>query len=193
MTIAIPDSVHRESSKSRPHPIGLDTDTEDAAWKGLFKVGSVAALIGGLVFRRNLGAEFMLLRSVGIINVGPTTPPVAVVDWFGLLQNNRLVGITLLGLFDIVNYALVGLMFLALFVALRRASRSFIAIAASLSFVGIVVYLASNQALTMLSLSDQYAAATTEAQRSILLVACKLNSAMNALSDWPDRDNVTYP
>ena len=25
------------------------------------------------------------------------------------------------------------------------------------------------------------------------LVACKLNSAMNALSDWPDRDNVTYP
>ena len=171
MTIAIPDSVHKESAKSRPHTVGPDTDTKDAAWKGLFKVGSVAALIAGLVFRRNLGAEFMLLRSVGIINVGPTTPPVAVGDWFGLLQNNRLVGLTLLGAFDMVNYALVGLMFLALFAALRRAGRSSITIAAALSFVGIAVYLASNQALTMLSLSDQYAAATTDAQRSLLLAA----------------------
>jgi hypothetical protein len=179
MTIATPDSVRAESSKSRQYTVGLDTDTEDAAWKGLFKVGSMAALIAGLVIRRNLGAEFMLLRSVGIINVGPTTPPVAVVDWFGLLQNNRLVGLTLLGLFDVVNYALVGLMFLALCVALRRASRSYMVVAASLSFVGIAVYLASNQALTMLSLSDQYAAATTEAQRSLLLAAGQATLAIH--------------
>ena len=170
MTLAIPDSVHKESAKSRPHTIEPDTAAADAAWKGLFKVGSVAALIAGLVFRRNLGAEFMLLRSVGIINVGPTTSHYSVLDWFGLLQNNRLLGLTLLNFFDLVNYALVGLMFLALFAALWRASRSLIAIAASLSFVGIAVYFASNQALTMLSLSDQYAAAT-EAQRSVLLAA----------------------
>ncbi len=179
MTIATPDSVRAESSKSRPLTIGPNTDTEDAVWKGLFRVGSVAALIAGLVFRRNLGAELMLLRGVGIINVGPTTPPVAVVDWFGLLQNNRLVGLTLLGLFDVVNYAFAGLMFLALFVALRRASRSFMAIAASLSFVGIAVYLASNQALTMLSLSNQYAAAITDTQRSLLLAAGQATLAIH--------------
>jgi hypothetical protein len=179
MAIATPDNVRKASAKSRSHPIGPDTTTEDAAWKGLFKVGSVAALIAGLVFRRNLGAEFMLLRSVGIINVGPTTSHYSVLDWFGLLQNNRLLGLTLLNFFDMVNYALVGLMFLALFAALWRANRCLIAIAASLSFVGIAVYFASNQALTMLSLSDQYAAETTEAQRSVLLAAGQATLAIH--------------
>ena len=44
-------------------------------------------------------------------------------------------------------------------------------IATALAFVGIAVYLASNQAFSLLSLSDQYAAATTDAQRSMLLAA----------------------
>jgi hypothetical protein len=43
--------------------------------------------------------------------------------------------------------------------------------AAALGFVGVAIYLASNQALTLLALSGQYAAATTDMQRSLLLVA----------------------
>ena len=143
----------------------------DSAYKNLFKAGAAAALIAAVVFRRNLDAEFMLLRGVGIINAGPTAPPNTVMDWFTLLQNNKLLGLTLLNLFDIVNYALVGLIFLALYVALRRASESFMAIAATLGFIGIVVYFASNQAFSMLSLSNQYAAATTDAQRAMFIAA----------------------
>jgi hypothetical protein len=170
-TITTPDRARVESSKSRQPMVRFFAETGEAAWKGLFRIGGIAALIAALVFRRNLGAELMLLRGVGIINVGPATLPASVMDWFALLQTNRLFGLTLLNLFDIVNYMLVGLMFLALCVALRRTSRSCMAIAALLSFVGITVYLASNQALTLLSLSDQYAVATTEAQRSMLLAA----------------------
>ena len=44
-------------------------------------------------------------------------------------------------------------------------------LATALGFLGIAVYLASNQAFSMLSLSDQYAAATTDAQRSMFLAA----------------------
>jgi len=143
----------------------------DSANKNLFKAGAAAALIAAVVFRRNLDAEFMLLRGVGIINVGPTAPPSTVMDWFTLLQDNKMLGLTLLNLFDIVNYALVGLIFLALYVALRRASESFMAIAATLGFIGIVVYFASNQAFSMLSLSNQYAAATTDAQRAMFIAA----------------------
>ncbi len=179
MTIATPERVRVGASKSRQPMVRLNSETEDAAWKGLFRVGGVAALIAGLVFRRNLGAELMLLRSIDIINVGPTTPPGTVMDWFALLQNNPLFGLTLLNLFDMVNYALVGLMFLALLAALRRVSQSAMAIAAFLGFVGIAVYLASNQALTMLSLSTQYAAATTDAQRSMLLAAGQATIAIH--------------
>jgi hypothetical protein len=143
----------------------------DPAYKSLYKIGAAAALIAGLIFRRNLDAEFMLLRTTGIIRIGPTAPPSAVIGWFTLLQNNKLLGLTMLNLFDLVNYALVGLIFLALYVALRRASESFMAIAASLGFVGITVYFASNQSFSMLSLSSQYAAAATDAQRAMFLAA----------------------
>jgi hypothetical protein len=70
-------------------------------------------------------------------------------------------------------------MFLALYVALRRANRSYMAIAALLGFTGIAVYFASNTAFSMLSLSDQYAAATTDAQRSMFLAAGQAVLAIN--------------
>jgi hypothetical protein len=148
-----------------------NTGTVDPAYKGLYKIGAAAALIAAVIFRRNLDAEWMLLRSIGLIHTGPIAPPSTVVGWFTLLQSNKLLGLTLLNLFDLVNYALVGVMFLALLAALRRASPSWTAIAATLGFIGICVYLASNQAFSMFSLSQQYAAATTGAQRAMLLAA----------------------
>jgi hypothetical protein len=75
----------------------------------------------------------------------------------------------MLNLFDLINYGLVGLIFLALCAALRRGRESVVTIAAALGFAGIVTYFASNQAFTMLSLSRHYATATTDAQRSLLL------------------------
>ena len=156
-------------------------ETTDAAWKGLYRVGGAAALIAAVIFRRWLGAELLLLRSIGIISFGPIPEPSSVIDWFTLLQTNRLIGLTLLNFFDIVNYALVGLMFLGLYAALRRAKSS-MTLATTLGFVGIAVYFASNQALSMLSLSDQYAAATTDAQRSMFLAAGQAMLTMNNFS-----------
>lgn len=140
-----------------------DAETSDSHWKGLYKVAGAAALIAGVIFRRNLGPEISLFSA--------QKQPDTIIDWFTLLQNNRLLGLSYLNLFDLVDYALVGLMFLALYIALRRANKSYMTIATTLGFVGITVYFASNTAFSMLSLSDQYAAATTDAQRSIFLAA----------------------
>ena len=148
-----------------------DPNTADPRWNSLYKLSGAAALIAVLIFRRWLGEEFLLLRSLGIFRSGPQTLPTSVLDWFSLLHSNRLIGLTLLNVFDLVNYALVGLIFLGLYAALRRASRSYMTLATALGFLGIAVYFASNQAFSMLSLSDQYAAATTDAQRSTLLAA----------------------
>ena len=146
-------------------------ENSDADWKSLYKVGGVAALIAGVLFRRNLGVEIGLFSRHQL--------PVTVSDWFALLQSNRLLGLAYLNVFDIVDYALVGLMFLALYAVLRRANKSYMAIATALGFVGIAVYYASNTAFSMLSLSDQYAAATTDAQRSTLLAAGQAMLAIN--------------
>jgi hypothetical protein len=148
------------------HP--TNADPASVTDRTLYKAGGAAALIAALLFRRNLDAEWMLLRGIGIVHSGPVTAPHTVADWFALLQDQRLLGLTLLNLFDLVNYALVGLIFLALFFALRRVSPAWMVIAAALSFAGIAIYLTSNQAFTLLTLSQQYAAATAEAERAML-------------------------
>jgi|SRR5271167_994267 len=159
-------------SQLQPNRVS-DRDTPDPRWNRLYRAGGVAAWIAVLLFRRWLGEEFLLLRAIGIIRFGPRSIPSSVINWFTLLHTNRLVGLTLLNAFDMVNYVLVGLIFLGLYAALRQANRSYMTIATSLAFVGIAIYLASNQAFSMLSLSDQYAAATTDAQRSMLLAAAQ--------------------
>lgn len=149
-------------------PSGAE-EAKETRWHGLFRVGAWAALIAVVLFRRNMGAELSLLS--GLIDAVPAQAPVTALDWLTLLHNHRLVGLIMFGLFDIINHVLLGLIFLGVFGALRRVSRSFCVIATSMAFVGIGLYFASNQAFSMLALSHQYAVATSEVQRSVLLAA----------------------
>lgn len=100
----------------------------------------------------------------------PRPAPGGPQEWFTLLQSCPLLGLILLDLGDLVNYALVGLVFFALFGALQEARRSSMLISLGACFAGITVTFASNPAFAMLSLSRQYEAAT-EAQRAGLAAA----------------------
>jgi hypothetical protein len=55
--------------------------------------------------------------------------PVRTTEWFNLLQSNPLVGLALPNVFDLIEYALVGLIFLATYAALRQANHSAMAMA----------------------------------------------------------------
>jgi hypothetical protein len=152
--------------------IGARVETGvDPTWRGLYLVAGVAALLAAIIFRRWLAAEFSLLTSSGIIGVGPTSEPTSVIDWFSLLHSHPLVGLILLNVLDLVNYALVGLIFLGLYAALRKSARGAMTLALVLAFTGIAVYYSSNQAFSLLSLSRQYFAAETDLQKSILMAA----------------------
>ena len=133
-------------------------------WKSLYRVGGAAALLAA-----GLEIAAALIGVISSYTWGPA--PSTVIGFFTLLQNNRFLGLVDLGLFDIATMALLVPMFLAVYMALRRASASFMAIATTLSLVGIGVYLATETAFSLLSLSSQYAAATTDAQRSLFLAA----------------------
>jgi hypothetical protein len=148
-----------------------DAKALDSGWKSLCKVGGVAALVAGVLFRRNLGVEIELFNQHEF--------PVTVRGWFELLQSNRLLGLAYLDVFDLVNYTLVALMFVALYIVLRRINKSYMAIAMVLGLLGIAVYFASNTAFSMLALSDQYAEATNDAQRTTLLASGRALLTMN--------------
>ncbi|HVP22190.1 MAG TPA: hypothetical protein VMS73_10060 [Anaerolineaceae bacterium] len=139
-------------------------------WKFLFNLGGIAALLATFVFRRNLGAELLLLRGLGLSAV-PEKLPADAAGWFALLHQQPLVGLTLLEALDLVEYALVGLIFLAVSIALWKVNRSALLVAAVGGWAGIITYFASNQAFALLALSERYTAAATEAQRVSLLSA----------------------
>jgi hypothetical protein len=140
----------------------------DPRWRGLYVAGAVAALIAVVIFRRHFGAEIGLLMDMDVISMAP---PVSASDWFALLQVNPFLGLLMLDLFDIVNYLLVGLIFLALYGALGRANKAVMTVATASALVGVAVYLATNQAFAVLALSDQHAAASTDAMRAQFLAA----------------------
>jgi len=131
----------------------------DPKWKWLYKIGGAAALLS-VVF-------FPIQILVFIISPPPTT----VTGWFTLFQNNRLIGLLDLDLLLVVDQVLAALMFIALYAALRRVSESFLVIGTTLALFSTVLFISANPAFAMLSLSDQFAAAATAAQRAALLSA----------------------
>lgn len=144
----------------------------DSTWKSLFKIGGVAALVAALLFRRNIGAEVSLFAGMDSI-------PQTSADWFHLLQTNPFVGLSFLAVFDLANYFLEGIIFLALGAALWSVGKSHVALALAGGLVGIAVSFATNISLSMMSLSQQYVVAISEAQKAALLTAGQALLAFN--------------
>lgn len=114
--------------------------------------GGIAALAAGILFRRNIGAEVDIFTARDFPN--------SAAEWFGLLDENLLVGLSFLAVFDLVNYILLGLMFLALALVLAWQFSKAAWGALFTGLAGIVVGFIANNAFSMLSLSRQYAAAS---------------------------------
>jgi hypothetical protein len=146
-----------------------DVVTSREVW--LYRIGCAAAVLALLVFRRWLSSEFFLFRAIGAIRSGPNAPPNSAAAWFLLLHSHPVLGFALLNGFDMMTFLLAGVVYFALYMALKRTDREFLILALALSFAGIALYILSNPALPMLRLSSQYASATTNAQRSVILAA----------------------
>lgn len=139
-----------------------NTNTADSNWKSLYKLGGAAALLIVLT---------ALIEIIITFFPGGYTTSETVIDWFTLLHNNWFLGLRNLGLLNIVMTALGIPMFFALYTAHRNVNKNFAALAMIISFIGVAVFYATNRAFPMLDLSSRYAAAITEAQRTILEAA----------------------
>jgi len=133
--------------------------TIDPTWKSLYRVGGSGALLA-LVF---------YLSQVFILIFGEPYPA-AIEGWFNLFTRSKLLGLFYLNALDMVSITLFSLMFLALCLALKRGNESAMAIAGLLSFIGAAAFIAARSVtFSMIPLSDQYAAAVTDAQRAQIL------------------------
>jgi hypothetical protein len=139
-------------------------------WSSLCRIGGIAALLLLL---------YSLATMVQIIVLGgqPTTAAQA----FDLLQHHRVVGLLRLDLPTVAVMPLYYLLFLGLFAALRTSDYVNSLLSTTLAFVGTTLVLATPTALSMLPLSDKFAAATSDAARTQLLSA---GEAVMAADIW---------
>lgn len=121
--------------------------------------------------------SFATLLIVAITGGQPTT----VEEVFAMLQENRLVGLLRLDLLTVFIMPLYYVLFLSFFVALWRTNPVYASLAALLAFAGLTLFLATPSVFSYLFLSDQYAAATTDAQRAQLIAA---GNAIYASDMW---------
>jgi len=143
----------------------------DSKWKSLYKAGGAGALIVGT-----------LLLVEMIAYIATSAPSLAdATGWFSFFHKNRFIGLVDFGILELYALVLFVPMFLALYAVLRRASESYMAIAAILAIVGIAVNFATSKLFSLLTLSDLYAAATTEAMKSQFLAAGQATLAVGAL------------
>jgi hypothetical protein len=130
-----------------------------ASWSTLYRAAGAAALVTAVLIPVQL-VVFMAYPF-----------PDTVTGWFQLLQDNPLAGLVDLDLLLVVDNVLLVVIALALYVALRPTSPSVVTMATGLWLLAIAMFVATNPAVEMLSLSNQYAAATSETQRSAAVAA----------------------
>ena len=138
-----------------------DPHAGDAAWRGLYATAAVGALLTAALF------PFQMLLYIG-------WPPPAhgtAADWFAFFQANPLHGLLSLDLVMMAEQVLVIPIVLALYRLLHRSGESTMALALAGWLAGATLFVASNTAFQMLSLSDGYAAATSDAARASFLAA----------------------
>ena len=116
------------SQRNRNSVVG----TVGPRWKGLCNTGGIAAL------------TMFALMIIQIVVFAVWPPPGTAEGYFKLFQNNWFLGLLSLDLLYIVDSVLLILIYLALYVVLRKASQSAMLIALVLGIAGIAAYFASN-------------------------------------------------
>lgn len=138
-----------------------NTEAADPRWKLLYQLGGAAAL------------SMVSIIVIQLIVFMTAPPPLegTAIDWFNLFQKNKLIGLVDFELLMVVYTILAIPLTLALYFALRQTDQAFATLFVALSLVGVVCFIAARPAFEMLYLSNQFAAATTEAQKAIFLAA----------------------
>jgi Domain of unknown function (DUF4386) len=137
----------------------MNAEAGDSSWASLYNVGGIAALgIVALVFIQAL--IFILYPQ-----------PATVLGHIQQFQQSKLLGLVDLDLILLLSEVLTIPVLLALYGALRRCNPAALSTALITGLGGIGLFIAVNPTFAMLYLSDQYAAATTELQRTVFLAA----------------------
>lgn len=144
-------------SKQNQH---TNVETVGSSWKSLYGIGGVAALMQ-FVF------TLIIIIVASTLGMKPTTAD----EYFTLFQNDRFAGILRDDFSSLIIIALYLVTFLGLYHALKRVNNAYTTFSTVITFVAVTTCFATHSGFSLLHLSDQFALATTDVQRSQILTA----------------------
>lgn len=139
---------------------GPTGDSEDREWRRLCRIGGISALV---LF------AYCVMTLIVLVTIG--RPPTTAEETYTLLRTSRLIGLLRLDLLTVVFMPAYYVLFAGLYAALRRAGGQLAALTTALAYVGVTLFLATPSTFSMVHLSERHEAATTDAQRSLLVAA----------------------
>jgi len=154
-----------------------DTSTVDFTWKGLYRIGGISLIIVGILYF--CGAIFSYI-------IGPA--PSSGVEYMQGIMNQILISGINFVFFIIAHFFLIAGV-LALYFALKGINKKAMILSIGIMSVFIVLDIAVTEvnSLALVSLSQGYTLATTEAQRAAYLAA-----AYYALATIPIGTFISY-
>jgi hypothetical protein len=132
----------------------------DVNLKSLGKPGGVVSLI-----------LLVYVLATMVILVGIGGQPATAQEIFDMLRQNRLLGLLRLDLLTTLAMPLYYLLFLSLYQVLKKTHHLGAMAAALLGCAGLTLFLSAPSVFSWLTLSDKFAAATSDAQRTWFLAA----------------------
>ena len=130
-------------------------------WNSLYKTGGVSAFV----------LVIIPLVQLVVFNVAPPPLDDSAIEWFALFEENAILGLLSFESLLVIYSMLSVVVALALFAALRSSARSLSAMFLVFSVIGAIAFVEARPAFEMLYLSQQYTAAATETQKSVILGA----------------------
>ena len=129
----------------------------DSRWRTLYRIGAVAALISVVI----------IPLSIVAFSVWPLWPD----NILAVIQEDWFAGLMGLDFMYLLGNVFAVPFFLVLYVTLKEVEEGWALVALTMGLIGLVCLVPARPIPEMFALSDQYAAATTEAERATYLVA----------------------
>jgi hypothetical protein len=165
------DTVSPETQQDHVLHVG----SHDSRWKGLYRIGAIASFLIGVFIIVAIGAFFIWPYKPGFTSV---------TDIFATLHTNPMQGILSLDFFMVIITLLTIPFYLGLFAAFQRVNASYNLLALVLGLISCVLILTVRPIAEMLSLSNHYYAATTDAARSQYVAAGEALAALFNGTAW---------
>jgi len=145
-------------SRSKPAPAAAAQPGNDR-WRSLYKIGAVAAIITIVIIPLSIVAFI----------VWPLWPD----NILAVIQQDWLAGLMGLDFGYLFSNVFAIPLFLVFYITLKEVDEGWALLALTMGLIGLVCLVSARPIPEMFALSDQYAAAITEAERATYLVAAE--------------------